>query len=157
MATNIDTWIQTIGEWLRDPDLRPEKKLEMIESSFERIEKAAEETFSDKSIEISKRFFINQAKESGRKLFRIIARTNSSKIGLGQWCNEARNFTMLIDNHEDVKTYKDGEYLKRTYTLDELPEALDNAWRWYKGVHSREVGNYNTMDIHVMAIDELKN
>lgn len=67
------------------------------------------------------------AKKSTSKKFRLLASMNDPII-IFNWCNEEHNFIGM--NHiAGDKIYK------IEYTLDELPEVIDNAEKWLKSTN----------------------
>jgi hypothetical protein len=91
------------------------------------------------------------AKESKGTSFKIIAKVNSSGMQLQEWCDEAYNFSPMCSNIKDDSEYKNGIYLKRTYTLEELPNALKNANTWHNNV-KKNLG-YNLEDlVHILKV-----
>lgn len=93
------------------------------------------------------------AAQSGKSEFKIIARMNDDGPGyhvFGEWADEANNFAFMCTNELDDQEHKDGIYLKRTYTLSELPQALKNAEAWQKSV--KQWKNFWTETLHVLAV-----
>jgi len=67
-----------------------------------------------------------------------------------EWCDEAFNFDGMCSDIEIIKTHKDGEYMKRTYTIDELPEVIDRALSWFNSMRARE--DFWDEYLHILAI-----
>lgn len=95
-------------------------------------------------------FLLEQARTSGRTHFKLIGKVNSGGLQLMEWCDEAWNFDGMCSDIEIIKTHKDGEYMKRTYTLEELPEVIDNALSWFNSMKSRE--EFWDENLHILAI-----
>ena len=96
---------------------------------------------------------IQLAKDSEKSEFKIIARMNDDGPGyhvFGEWADDAHNFAFMCTNEKDDAEHKDGIYLKRTYSLEELPQALMNAQSWQNGVKKHK--SFWTESIHIVAI-----
>lgn len=92
------------------------------------------------------------AKTSGRSKFKLIGRVNTSGLELMEWCDDAQNFDGMCSSFNDIKSAKDGVYVKRTYSLEELPSAIDNALNWYNSV-KRDHHSFNNTMLHILAVD----
>jgi hypothetical protein len=101
----------------------------------------------------TKDLLLKFATESKRKKFKLIGRVNTSGIELMEWCDDAYNFDGMCSSHHDIKQAKNGEYVKRTYTLEELPTVIDNALSWYNSVKKNH-HTFNATMLHILAIDE---
>jgi hypothetical protein len=108
---------------------------------------------SKNSANQTKELLLDFAKESKRKKFKLIGRVNTSGLELMEWCNDAYNFDGMCSSHHNIKQAKDGEYIKRTYTLEELPSVIDNALSWYNSVKKNH-HTFNSTMLHILAIDE---
>jgi hypothetical protein len=102
----------------------------------------------------TKDWLLELAKESKQTKFKLIARVNTSGLELMQWCDKAYNFTGMCDNIEDIKSYKYGEYLITTYSLEELPIVIDNALSWYNSVKNKH-HKFNNTILHILSIDDV--
>ena len=103
----------------------------------------------------TKDWLLEMATESERTKFKLIGRVNTSGLELMEWCDDARNFDGMCYKAEAMRTHKDGEYLKRTYSLQELPEVIDNALSWYNSVRSTH-HVFNSTALHILAVDDVE-
>lgn len=95
-------------------------------------------------------FLLEQARTSGRTHFKLIGKVNDRGLQLMEWCDEAFNFDGMCSDIEIIKTHKNGRYMKRTYTLEELPAVIDNALEWFNSTKkSHEFWDEN---LHILAI-----
>lgn len=137
---NSNDTLKEIKEYLYDDDLSSDIKLSMMKNRLSGVPKL----YSVKSL------LMEQAINSGGTEFALIGRVNTSGLELMVWCDDAQNFDCMCPTKgfEDIK---DGEYIKRTYTLEELPNAIDNAEKW--DFHNRENNHfYNTTTLHIIKI-----
>lgn len=98
----------------------------------------------------TKDFLFDQAITSGRTQFKLIGKVNDGGLQLMEWCDEACNFDGMCSDIETIKTHKNGKYMKRTYSLEELPDVIDNALEWYNSQKSGK--NFWDEDLHILAI-----
>ena len=82
---------------------------------------------------------LDMAKESGKNRFRLLAAMNGT-VWIFMWCDEEYNFLGMSTSDLD-------EY-KVDYTLEELPQVIDNAQSWLDGVKNLP----NVSNLYVMAI-----
>lgn len=97
----------------------------------------------------TKELLLEFANSSSFNKFKLIGRVNTSGTELMEWCEDAYNFSNMCSNLNDLKTYKDGEYIRRTYTLEELPDVIDNALSWY----NRNKHYFNSTPLHILGIE----
>lgn len=84
---------------------------------------------------------LENAKNSASTHFKLILFTNDTR-NMFQWCNDEYNFVGACpDTRYSSKVYK------TTYTLDELPEAIENAEKWAEGIHGRNFLDCTRVDI----------
>lgn len=123
-------------------------------TSQERLENYIEHSLelADKDCKYPQKpdFLLEQARESGRTHFKLIGKVNDGGLQLMEWCDEAWNFDGMCSDIEIIKTHKDGEYMKRTYTLEELPEVIDNALSWFNSMKSKK--EFWDEHLHILAI-----
>lgn len=97
-------------------------------------------------------YLLELAKESGRKLFKLIGRVNDSgHFQLMEWADEGYNFVSMVMTNEDIENYKNGMYKKRTYTLEELPEVIDRALSWHNS--SKKRFRFSSTELQLQAVD----
>jgi hypothetical protein len=101
----------------------------------------------------TKDWLLEMATESKRTKFKLIARVNTSGLELMEWCDDIQNFDGMCSSIENIKMCKDGRYMKRTYTLEELPDVIDNALSWYNHVKQHHHAFNSTM-LHILAVDD---
>lgn len=134
---------------LRDTDLDDkqarERALRYLEDSLKHSQNAKQ----------TKDWLLKVATESGRTKFKLIGRVNTSGLELMEWCDDAWNFDGMCSKAEDIRMCKDGDYIKRTYSLEELPEVIDNALSWHNSVRS-EHHVFNTTNLHILAVDDVE-
>jgi hypothetical protein len=94
------------------------------------------------------------ATESKRTKFKLIGRVNTSGLELMEWCNDIYNFDGMCSSIEGIKSAKNGRYVKRTYSLEELPDAIDNALSWYNSVKKNQ-HTFNSTMLHILAVDDI--
>ncbi len=94
------------------------------------------------------------ATESKRTKFKLIGRVNTSGLELMEWCNDRHNFDGMCSSIEAIKSAKNGDYIKRTYSLEELPDAIDNALSWYNSVKKNH-HSFNSTMLHILAVDDV--
>lgn len=92
--------------------------------------------------------------DSKRTKFKLIGRVNTSGLELMEWCDEAYNFDGMCSSIEGIKEAKSGRYIKRTYSLEELPDAIDNALNWYNSVKKNH-HSFNSTMLHILAVDDI--
>lgn len=98
-----------------------------------------------------KEFLMMQATTSGRNLFKLIGRVNSSGLELMEWCEDAQNFDGMCSSKKDIAEAKQGDYIRRTYSLKELPDVIDNALRWHNSVKADNP--FRGTNLHILAVD----
>lgn len=108
--------INRIRKVLEDKEHSSDYKLEMIGYSLP--EDWEYRFISHKSL------LLAQARESGDKYFRLLA-TMNDMINIFNWCESEYNFL-------GMSVPKGFKKHKVEYTLDELPDAIDNAERYLK-------------------------
>lgn len=101
----------------------------------------------------TKDWLLELAKKSKQNKFKLIARVNTSGLELMQWCDKAYNFTGMCDDISVVKVYKNGNYSITTYSLEELPNVIDNALSWYNSVKNKH-HKFNSTILHILSIDD---
>jgi hypothetical protein len=69
-----------------------------------------------------------------------------------EWCDDAYNFNFMCSSIENLETYKDGEYLKSIYTIEELPKVIDRALEWYNSVKTNH-HKFNSTSLHILAVE----
>lgn len=96
---------------------------------------------------------LDAAIKSGRERFKLIGRANVNCgiYELMEWCDNAFNFDGMCSSIQDIKDAKDGRYIKRTYSIDELPSVIENALKWYN--YSRQERKVNPILLHILAVD----
>lgn len=89
-----------------------------------------------------KELLLKWAQESWKNKFLLIASTNN-RNSIFKWHDEEYNFVGMLhyDNREC------------TYSIDELPDMIDNAESWLHG--SREVNNRidESSTVHLLPLD----
>lgn len=103
----------------------------------------------------TKDWLLEQAKDSKRTKFRLIARVNTSGLELMEWCDDIYNFDGMCSSIEAIKSAKDGRYMRRTYSLEELPDVIDNALSWYNHVKQTH-HSFNSTALHIIAVDDVE-
>lgn len=98
---------------------------------------------------------LNFATESKRTKFKLIGRVNTSGLELMEWCDDIQNFDGMCSSIEDIKQVKNGNYIKRTYSLEELPQVIENALRWHNSVKKNN-HKFNSTMLHILAIDDVE-
>jgi hypothetical protein len=147
MSSSIQHTAQLVLQFLQHPDLKDHPTAQLCIKLLEDCKSSAKSHSTDLE------GLLRMAKESEKTEFKIIARMNNDGPGyhvFGEWADDARNFAFMCTNEKEDIEYKDGDYLKRTYTLDELPQALINANQWYDSVKSRN--QFWTESIHILAV-----
>ena len=117
-----------------------------LENSLEHCENSANQT---------KDLLLEFATESKRTKFKLIGRVNTSGLELMEWCNDRQNFDGMCSSIEAIKQAKNGDYIKRTYSLEELPQVIDNALRWYNSVKKNH-HKFNSTMLHILAVDDVE-
>lgn len=102
-----------------------------------------------------KDWLLEMATESKRTKFKLIARVNTGGLELMEWCDDIYNFDSMCSSIEAIKSTKDGRYVKRTYSLEELPDVIDNALSWYNSVKKNH-HNFNSTMLHILAVDDVE-
>lgn len=98
----------------------------------------------------SKDWLLEQAIKSGRSEFKLIGKVNDGGLSLMEWCEDAQNFNGMCSDIESLTTYKDGDYLRNSYSLEELPDVIDNALEWFNS-RKEDIPFSNDL-LHIMAI-----
>lgn len=146
---NIEYTAFQILRMLQDNTLEDKKAREMairqLEYSMEHAKNSCNQT---------KDLLMEFATNSKRTKFKLIGRVNTSGLELMEWCNDRQNFDGMCSSIEDIKLAKNGDYIKRTYSLEELPEAIDNALRWYNSVKKKH-NSFNSTMLHILAVDDI--
>ena len=142
---NIETQARYLLNRLENPLFDDKQCREMAINMLQDVIKNAK-----RSCNQTKDFMLQMAKESGYTEFRLIGRVNDTGLELMEWCEDAYNFGGMCPNKNDNKTYKDGNYHKRTYTLKELPEVIDNALEWHNSV--KKQNKFRHTNLHIQAI-----
>ena len=120
------------------------------ERGFEYIKTTLETLLEDCKQPQDKDWLLEQAIESGRSEFKLIGRVNDGGLSLMEWCDDAWNFNGMCCSIESLKQYKDSEYLRSTYTLEELPEVIDNALSWFNS-RKEDIPFSNDL-LHILAV-----
>ena len=147
MSSSIQYTASQVLTMLKHPDIKDNPTAQLCVRLLEDCESSARSHSTDID------GLLQMAKESDKSEFKIIARMNSDGPGyhvFGEWADDANNFAFMCTNEKDDIEYKDGDYLKRTYTLEELPQALKNANNWYNNVKAWK--HFWTESIHILAI-----
>lgn len=146
---NIDYTAFQILRMLQDNTLEDKRAREMAISQLEYSMEHAKNSCNQ-----TKDLLMEFATDSKRTKFKLIGRVNTSGLELMEWCNDRQNFDGMCSSIEDIKSAKNGEYVKRTYSLEELPEAIDNALRWYNSVKKNH-HSFNSTMLHILAVDDI--
>jgi hypothetical protein len=102
----------------------------------------------------TKDLLLEFATKSKRTKFKLIGRVNTSGLELMEWCDDIQNFDGMCSSIEDIKQAKNGDYIKRTYSLEELPQVIENALRWYNSVKKNH-HKFNSTMLHILAVDDV--
>lgn len=128
---------------IQDGKLEDDRLLRYIKTTLEYdLENAARPQGKD--------LMLRWATESGRSEFKLIGKVNDGGLSLMEWCDDAQNFDGMCSSIESLTSHKDGEYLRRTYSLEELPEVIDNALSWFNSVKSRSP--FRDDQLHILAV-----
>lgn len=112
---NIDYTAFQILRMLQDNTLEDKRAREMAISQLEYSMEHAKNSCNQ-----TKDLLMEFATDSKRTKFKLIGRVNTSGLELMEWCNDRQNFDGMCSSIEDIKSAKNGEYVKRTYSLEEL-------------------------------------
>lgn len=102
-----------------------------------------------------KDWLLEMATESKRTKFKLIARVNTGGLELMEWCDDIYNFDGMCSSIEAIKSAKSGRYMKRTYSLEELPDVIDNALSWYNSAKKNH-HSFNSTMLHILAVDDVE-
>ena len=120
--------------------------LRYLESSLKYCNESATQT---------KDMLLDFARDSGMTKFKLIGRVNTSGMELMEWCDDAYNFDWMCSSVDDLKRCKNGDYIRRTYSLCELPDVIDNALLWYNS-NKRNNHYFNSTMLHILAVDDIE-
>jgi len=134
--------IHTIKRLLVDEDLSDTNRLLSIEYSLPTDDEYCFYSMKD--------LLLNQAKESGKSSFKLLA-TMNSRISIFQWCDDEQNFVgMCPDN-----IYDESKYKNVSYTLEQLPDVIDNAEKYLKSLKENphfSGSPYFISSLHIMSL-----
>ena len=137
--------------FLKDFDKFDDKEARKIATRY--LEDSLE--YCKNSANQTKDLLLDFATESKRTKFKLIGRVNTSGLELMEWCDDRQNFDGMCSSIEDIKQVKNGNYIKRTYSLEELPQVIENALRWHNSVKKNN-HKFNSTMLHILAIDDVE-
>lgn len=111
---------------------KPTVNVESLEDNYKRIKSKIESigNYGDYDFHSSKDMLLKQAANcKPESKFRLLATMNDN-ITIFNWCNAQFNFIGMCQD----ETYKSDKDLTVEYTLEQLPEVIDRAEIWLKGV-----------------------
>ena len=137
--------------FLKDFDKFDDKEARKIATRY--LEDSLE--YCKNSANQTKDLLLDFATESKRTKFKLIGRVNTSGLELMEWCDDRQNFDGMCSSIEDIKQVKNGDYIKRTYSLEELPQVIENALRWHNSVKKNN-HKFNSTMLHILAVDDVE-
>lgn len=137
---NLQDGIFGIRKILVDTEYTAEERLKQIQYHL------PDENY-DYKFYSTKKVLLDCAKESGAKKFKLLATMNSN-ISIFQWCDKENNFLGMCPP-------KEAEKFKVIYTINQLPDVIDNAEKWLKFIKEdiRMSGSpYFVSQLHIMSL-----
>ncbi|MCK9574749.1 MAG: hypothetical protein WC979_03165 [Candidatus Pacearchaeota archaeon] len=94
---------------------------------------------------MTKDLLLDMAKESGKNRFRLLAGMNETQW-IFNWCDAEYNYIGMCTSDMDK--------FKIDYSLDELPDIIDNALSWLERAKAINNGTYalTLTNLYIMAI-----